>query len=427
MKNSNYYDHLFANFTNDIPLVYDFKNNRLFISEVIAKKYGLEMVYHDMPYTFANDFVNPEYRKQYCDDFNRFKTTKKATSITYYGNSCANVLRCDHFEVMDSNVGLAIGYSKDITNEHMQKESKNFNEVIQNIQRIFFKPDASRNSGQEALLYLCQYFKSDQAFIALFNEQKKLEIKYNYSSDIQNAIFNNRLYFKILENEYLNCDFHPHIINEMKIFPNVKNFIELPLINNQGAVMGVAGFVNADALKTNFVFLDSLVNSLSLGIQNILYHEDLYYAAYYDRLTGVKNRNAYEQFVQCFKSRNLQNFGLLIVDVNGLKTCNDSQGHEAGDVLICKVANALKKYFAAKDIFRFGGDEFLVVTYLTEDEIIDKISAFKMEINGDAAVGYAYSEGNIDFAMMKEEADQYMYQDKEEFYKNNPTLNRRLR
>ena len=71
---------------------------------------------------------------------------------------------------------------------------------------------------------------------------------------------NNSIYLKTLQHEYLKCDYHPHIINNINLFSDVKNFIELPLINNHGYVMGVSVFANVDTLKANYVFLDSLSN-----------------------------------------------------------------------------------------------------------------------------------------------------------------------
>ena len=55
-----------------------------------------------------------------------------------------------------------------------------------------------------------------------------------------------------------------------------------------------------------------------------------------------------------------QSFVLAFVDVDGLKVTNDSLGHAAGDQVLCRVVEALRRHLRSYDlIVRFGGDEFV--------------------------------------------------------------------
>ena len=57
-------------------------------------------------------------------------------------------------------------------------------------------------------------------------------------------------------------------------------------------------------------------------------------------------------------------FCLLLADVNGLKLANDVFGHDEGDELIRKAAEAIKKSCRKEDLVcRWGGDEFLVFSF----------------------------------------------------------------
>jgi diguanylate cyclase (GGDEF)-like protein len=86
-----------------------------------------------------------------------------------------------------------------------------------------------------------------------------------------------------------------------------------------------------------------------------------------DALTGLLNRHAFEErFSQNnhLRQREDQNHvdHLLIVDLDGFKTVNDTFGHLAGDRLLCEVAARLKQSVRAEDIVaRLGGDEFAVL------------------------------------------------------------------
>lgn len=88
-------------------------------------------------------------------------------------------------------------------------------------------------------------------------------------------------------------------------------------------------------------------------------------AALSDELTGLGNRRAFERAVEREEAR-CERFGhragVLVIDLDGLKVINDSDGHAAGDELIRTAACALRDSVRAADqVFRVGGDEFAVV------------------------------------------------------------------
>lgn len=87
--------------------------------------------------------------------------------------------------------------------------------------------------------------------------------------------------------------------------------------------------------------------------------------AYIDPLTGVKNKHAYVEFESEIDSLihddKLGDFGIVIFDLNDLKLINDTYGHEAGDQYIVNSVSLIKSVFGNSPIYRFGGDEFIVV------------------------------------------------------------------
>jgi diguanylate cyclase (GGDEF)-like protein len=85
--------------------------------------------------------------------------------------------------------------------------------------------------------------------------------------------------------------------------------------------------------------------------------------AHLDDLTGVQRRGAGNAALKQEMDRALRSDGRLVmafVDVDGLKSVNDRQGHAAGDALLRAVAAAIQANLRSYDpIVRFGGDEFV--------------------------------------------------------------------
>ncbi len=91
-----------------------------------------------------------------------------------------------------------------------------------------------------------------------------------------------------------------------------------------------------------------------------------------DHLTGVYNRHGMHKHAEAMleESRSKgQGFLAIFVDVDGLKKVNDVYGHEAGDVLIQLVGHSLTEVAPEEmKVFRYGGDEFLVLGATPSDE-----------------------------------------------------------
>ena len=85
-----------------------------------------------------------------------------------------------------------------------------------------------------------------------------------------------------------------------------------------------------------------------------------------DQLTGIYNRFGMEDLGQKFYEKNCEyhvNTKFIFCDINRLKYINDTYGHKAGDWVIRKTGEALGRLTAEDSLpFRFGGDEFLLLT-----------------------------------------------------------------
>lgn len=87
--------------------------------------------------------------------------------------------------------------------------------------------------------------------------------------------------------------------------------------------------------------------------------QELKHLAYHDALTGVANRNLFQQTLRAACEAGAT-FALLSVDLDGFKTVNDTFGHSSGDRLLCDMARRLQAAASPELVARMGGDEFAV-------------------------------------------------------------------
>ena len=173
---------------------------------------------------------------------------------------------------------------------------------------------------------------------------------------------------------------------------------------------------------TAFILSTEIANEQNIRKMKIMSTTDL--------LTGVFNRNAMNNRISDDLSGAnpiAKPFGVFFVDVNGLKTTNDTQGHPAGDDLLKDVAATLKDLGDDKlEVYRVGGDEFMVIATDTDKEDFAKLKEILVNNcerpnRAHFAVGSCHSD-DVDGSIIKamQTADATMYEVKEEYYSRHP-------
>ena len=103
--------------------------------------------------------------------------------------------------------------------------------------------------------------------------------------------------------------------------------------------------------------------------------------AFTDPLTQVKNKTAYDKAalgLQNDMDADRAKFGLVMLDLNGLKYINDQFGHDRGDEYIVTCAKLICNVFKHSPVFRIGGDEFIVILV---DENLEKWEILLSKLN----------------------------------------------
>ncbi|MBO4573071.1 MAG: GGDEF domain-containing protein [Clostridia bacterium] len=143
-------------------------------------------------------------------------------------------------------------------------------------------------------------------------------------------------------------------------------------------------------------------------------------AAECDALTKLPNRYSFNRAIDK-DDESGYSAAVVLFDINYLKLTNDTQGHLAGDALICRSAECILKCFGNaynNNCFRFGGDEFaaIVVDVSPEDikTMLEKFRDTQKEYNVSIAYGYEYARDIGDTSLRKLffEADKKMYANK---------------
>jgi diguanylate cyclase (GGDEF)-like protein len=144
-------------------------------------------------------------------------------------------------------------------------------------------------------------------------------------------------------------------------------------------------------------------------------------AAQLDSLTGLVNRRGAASAVsEAAALPAPEPVALLLIDLDGFKDVNDNAGHLAGDVVLQRVATALRTAARLDDIVaRWGGDEFVVVAVLDEDRALALADRLRDTIRDDVgrpavfpvtgSVGVAVRDAPLDEEAWLRRADEAMY------------------
>ncbi|WP_026660846.1 sensor domain-containing diguanylate cyclase [Butyrivibrio sp. AC2005] len=214
----------------------------------------------------------------------------------------------------------------------------------------------------------------------------------------------------------------------------IKSICFVPLMQNK-ITIGYLYVINFDTSRTIEIkeLLEHTSFFLAAELANNTLMEQMKELSNRDMLTGVMNRNAMNLRVDNYVSdAELRNrpYGVVFIDLNGLKYVNDKHGHEAGDQMLWTAASIISSVFGADEIYRAGGDEFTVFcTKDSEDSFYEKIEHLRKKTSYPAeitmSIGSHYSGNGDDIRIAMRNADLEMYRDKEAFYAEHPELKAR--
>ncbi|MDB5517047.1 MAG: diguanylate cyclase [Tardiphaga sp.] len=215
----------------------------------------------------------------------------------------------------------------------------------------------------------------------------------------------------------------------------------LPL-QKDGKAIGVLLFLSGDlnAFSIELIeLLRRLADNISFALGNFDRAEEktkaderIEYLASHDSLTGLPNRETFNQLLQFSiddARRSRRRFSVLFIDLDRFKVINDSLGHEAGDGLLVETAARLRQSLRSGDVVaRLGGDEFVVIIENAEEKpavegvartllavLSQPLQLAGHECRTTASIGIAtFPDDGTDVQTLTKNADMAMYLAKED-------------
>ena len=164
---------------------------------------------------------------------------------------------------------------------------------------------------------------------------------------------------------------------EVLVRQNIHSLVVVPLYDD-GKVIGFYGVDNPSTRYFEFVseMLQIMGHFIVSSLKQRNLVRELEVMSYSDPLTTLGNRYAMERYIE--QVDHTEPIGVVYCDITGLKRINDSEGHSAGDRLIRRCCDCLKRVFEGNGMFRIGGDELVVLcTGISEKEFYQKGGGIK--------------------------------------------------
>ncbi|HPP31977.1 MAG TPA: EAL domain-containing protein [Soehngenia sp.] len=173
--------------------------------------------------------------------------------------------------------------------------------------------------------------------------------------------------------------------------------------------------ITKDNQKKTIIWSNSFLLNEENRVKDILFiggniterkemENQLYNLAYYDQLTGLPNKYKLEKDMEEFvkKSRD-ENIELVFVyaDIDDFNLVNEIYGHSEGDKLLREIANTVSGFFPYDNfLYRFGGDEYVIVLILHKEEQKSKLGDKIKEITkySDAIQKILHNEFKVNFS-----------------------------
>jgi diguanylate cyclase (GGDEF)-like protein len=163
---------------------------------------------------------------------------------------------------------------------------------------------------------------------------------------------------KVFKREYANLD-------KFQTFFKKRDISESEIIGNFSELLDAYSLLLQEAVKITKISDLNQKKHFSANEELEQQKELLYLASIIDPMLGTYNRTFLMQVLstEFAKSKRYSHlFSCILIDIDDFKKVNDNYGHQMGDLILIRIATAIKNELREVDSFgRYGGEEFLIV------------------------------------------------------------------
>jgi diguanylate cyclase (GGDEF)-like protein len=227
----------------------------------------------------------------------------------------------------------------------------------------------------------------------------------------------------------------PIIRHSQRMFAHnyeTKNCVLVPLVcqNRVVGVMNLADKQGGCFGRRDIAVIELFSQLVGASIGNIKLFEKMQRQATTDGLTGLVNHRAFYDMLERELWR-LRRYGgmisMIMVDIDNLKSVNDTFGHRAGDKVVQEVGRRIEQCIRQIDVAaRYGGDEFAVIlpntsidrAIIVSERMVDAVSKLpaawnKEQISTSISVGVGQYDASSNPEDITSRSDQALYQAKQ--------------
>ncbi len=336
---------------------------------------------------------------------------------------------------------LRAGATRDITvrreDQPIWSDQLNMEDILFRCLNVLIKEKDISRAIRILLKTLCIYYQADRAYIFEFDYgQQTLNNTFEWCApgitaeidrlqDIPLEVVSNWIEMFNSYGEFtisaLDHDVDPsskaYQLLEMQ---EIDSLMAAPLLNDENRITGFLGIDNPRKDRGNTILLRSVSKFVLTELEKRRWSQELEYLSYTDTLTGLQNRNRYNQVLQQYQSMAPEILGTIYVSVNGLKGVNEKYGIRYGDMTLKRTAEIMQSIIPCT-CFRIGGDEFMalcegVAKDLFQKRVSELRRTFETERVCDVSIGCVWRTGEINVLEQIQQTTEMMYAEKQTYY-----------
>ena len=366
--------------------------------------------------------------------FRATATNKKKSGEIYYADQTISPVLGDHGEIL-----CFVSVWKDITERIVTEEKiKHEKQKLEQVLGI--------EAGLHSILDLnklidfvvkktCEVLQADKCTLMFVDpESKELCIKGHLGID-ESQIFGKT--FLKMGDDFDHLIDRYHKSKTPSSLPNKINgtvhqsrtFLSVP-IELKDDLLGIINVSHKKGKEGDYFtdldlrILYMIVRQVRIAIENAKLYRQLTYLTVTDSITGIYNHRYLTQVLEAEitrANRYGRNLSFLMVDIDQLKSYNDTLGHLEGDKLLKTIAEVIKKNVRMADLVcRYGGDEFAVIlpetdlaqAKLVAEKIREKVAELPLKHQVTVSIGASQCAADSERYDLIQRADSHLYEAK---------------